>query len=245
MENFWDLVALYKENWYLMFTWHQKMHKKEKEIMGERKLAEIASQAEIEDALQDFLGESNLTRALNYVIILLSNTFKMEMGKHKGINSISAEDIVQNVCRSITDPEGRKWNKKKYPRFNKFFFSALKSEVSNTLKLNLNKELQKAPTEKENESGVIRIIEIPVSDYPAGEHDENSIRILWPKLQADLYALGAEPNEILLFEAYYLDDMKRKDIARLLNVSPTEITVIKKRLDRKIIQLRPKWAQYR
>lgn len=205
----------------------------------------FASQTEIDDALINFLTEENYHRAVNYVIIKLSQVFKKSFTLEMGINGITVEDIVQIACNSLLDPNGRVWNKLEYPRFNKLFFSVLRSVISNTLKKELKKEKCTTSIEKEDENGEVLPLDIPVEDFPAGEQSESSYKVMIKKLQDDLFELGADIPEVLFFEEHYINKTKRCELATLFEVTPHEITLIKKRLDRKLITLRPRWVHYR
>ena len=50
----------------------------------------------------------------------------------------------------------------------------------------------------------------------------------------ELTAMEATDDELLLFEPYIVNGMKRNDLSELLGISIEELTNIKKRLDRKL-----------
>jgi DNA-directed RNA polymerase specialized sigma subunit len=50
--------------------------------------------------------------------------------------------------------------------------------------------------------------------------------------------LGATDDELLLFEPYVINKMKRKDIAHEYGISEQEASNIKKRIERKLPKLR-------
>ena len=205
----------------------------------------LASQTEIDEALINFLTEENYQRAVNYVIIKLNYLFDKTFNLEMGIYSNTVEDIIQLACEAISNPKRRGWNKQEYPQFNKFFFSVLRSTISNTLKKELKKEKRTKSIEKENKNGEVQLRVNPVEEFPAGEQSESSYKVMIKKLEDDLYELGADITEVLYFEEHYINKTKRLDIAKLLEVTPYEITLIKKRLDRKLITLRPKWIHHR
>ena len=176
----------------------------------------FASQTEIDEALINFLTAENYQRAVNYVIIKLTFIFKKSFNVEIGINSNTVEDIIQLACEAISNPKRRVWNKLEYPQFNKFFFSVLRSTISNTLKKELKKKKLTSSIEKKDVNGEFRSMDIPVEDFPAGEQSESSYKVMIKKLEDDLYELGADITEVLYFEEYYINKTKRFDIAKLL-----------------------------
>lgn len=192
--------------------------------MKDNDLTKIASQTEINDALINFLQHEEITTITKYGIARLFFKFRYDIDK--GIFGITIEDMIQEINMAFSSEKRRKWNKSRFPNFKKQYYSTFDSVIYNTVK----KYLEKA----NNHSPILDADAFVAPDDHAFEEQKEL-------LMNELYKMGATDEEVLLFEPYYIDQMKRHDIAVLMGLSTQKITDIKKRLDRKLIVISKKW----
>lgn len=194
--------------------------------MEKNNLTKIATQIEINEALTKFLKNDEVYNLIKYGIARLFYKFKIEYDKGRGIFGITIEDMIEETNMAFLSENRRNWYKSRYPDFKDQYYSAFDSVISNTV----NKYLEKA----NNHS--------PILDTDAYiAPDENAFEEQKDLLIKELYKMGATDEEILLFEPYYIDQMKRYDIALLMGLSVKNITDIKKRLDRKLMVISKNW----
>ena len=83
--------------------------------------------------------------------------------------------------------------------------------------------------------------------YPILENDAFAVETNFEyknelaQYEKDLKLLGASDEELLLFEPYYIQKRKRREIAEEFGITATEVTVIIKRLSRKVLILQEKY----
>ncbi len=170
-------------------------------------------------AIQDmFTSEFNL-QLFKHCIIRLNSVFKIKYNLDKGFRGIMIEDFISETVESFLKTDGRNWYPEKFPDFRKQFISALDSVISNTL--------------KSDEEKIKNTFEILDNDTEFSFDDTDYKEIL-NSCTDELILLGATDEELLLFEPYIINGMKRQDLADLYGISLEELTNIKKRLDRKL-----------
>ena len=196
--------------------------------MNNNNSTKIANQTEINIALVKFSQEEEYKRLLKYGILRLHRVFKIKYDIEKGIYGITLEDMIQETNVSFLRKEGRNWYKNKYPDFAKQFYSAFDSVIYR----NVKKYLEKA-------NNHCSILETDSYETPNDHSFEEQKELLVNELQK----MGACDEEIALFEACYIDRMKRCDIAELLELSVQKITDIKRRLNRKLIKIGKYWKK--
>jgi DNA-binding CsgD family transcriptional regulator len=180
-----------------------------------------ASAEEINTAIGAVVTNDFFKKLIAYSIKRLLFQFQIEYDSDKGFKGHMAEDIVSNLFISFLDDGGRNWNKSKYPDFKKQIYSALDSEISNIVSKNFVKS-----ENIEVES------EVYVLDFESLEYNE-----LYNHCIAQLEKSGADIDELLVFECMS-KGLLRREIAYELNIPPEGITIIRKRLDRKLNLLR-------
>lgn len=183
----------------------------------------IASQKEVLEALSDFFTEDESSRLAIYVIQRFSKKFKIKFNLEKGFNGYLPEDFINDTIERFCSPNGRKWYKHK--SFRDTFYGALDSVISNFLSKNATKEFATSRIEEEK---------IPESSY---EYDKSELLSVCREY---LEQIGADVDELLIFEDYILKDKKRRELAEELNVDVDTMTKIQNKLNRKI----PKLQQY-
>jgi len=183
----------------------------------------IASFEEKTDAIQELITPEFLKRMIAYSIFRFDKRFNIKFDLNKGFRGIMIDDIISETIESFLKPNGRNWYVDKYPVFETQFISALDSVISNTIKKELPRTNQ-----------TVELLDGDNTDFDEDEtYDEEineCIRIL--------KQLKATDDELLLFEPYIVNRMKREDLANEFGISVDELTNIKKRLDRKIPLLR-------
>jgi len=194
--------------------------------MKKNKLVKIASQTEINNALIDFLQPEEIPKLLKYGIARLFFVFKIRYDMDKGIYGFTIEDMIQETNTAFLSEKRRNWNKSRYPSFKKQYYSAFDSVIYNMVKSYLEKANNHSP-----------ILDTDAYVAPDDHAFEEQKELLLDKLRN----LGATDEELLLFEPYYIDQMKRYDIAILMGITVQNVTDIKKRLDRKLITIRKSW----
>ena len=194
--------------------------------MKKNNLTKIASQTEINDALVNFLQYEEISTITKYGIARLFFIFKIRYDIDKGIYGITMEDMIQETNMAFSAEKRRNWNRSRFPNFKKQYYSTFDSVIYNTVKKYLKKANNHSP-----------ILDTDAYVAPDDHAFEEQKELLMNKL----YKMGATDEEVLLFEPYYIDQMKRHDIALLMGLTVKNITDIKKRLDRKLIVISKKW----
>lgn len=170
-------------------------------------------------ALQEVYTSEFYAILFKHAIIRLKTVFGIKYNHQKGFRGIMIEDMINDTIETFLKEGGRNWYPEKFPDFRKQIISALDSVISNTLSAEL---------EKTNET-----FEILDNDTEMS-FDDSDYQSLLSVCHDELVAMGATDDELLLFEPYIINGMKRNDLSELLGISIEELTNIKKRLDRKL-----------
>ena len=167
-------------------------------------------------------------KMMKYGIVRLVSVFKIKYDVARGFRGVMIEDVISETFESFTRVGGRKWNKEKFPQFEKQVFSAFDSCLQNTVRKEFTKAKDIEPLAEKNEL--------------EQDNSEDYDSMLKASLTV-LESLGASQIEKDIFEPYYIHKMKREDVAEYLGVEVHEITKAGKRLDRKLPALRYKLSQ--
>lgn len=176
-------------------------------------------------AIQEVFTPEFNTLLIKHCIIRLNNVFKIKYDLGRGFRGLLVEDFISETMESFLKIDGRNWYPEKFPDFRKQIISALDSVISN----NLNSELEK----------INCTFEILDGDLDSSFDDSNYQEML-SICNDELIGLGASDEELLLFEPYIINGMKRQDLADLFGISLEDLTNIKKRLDRKLPVIKEK-----
>ncbi len=179
----------------------------------------VATFEEICRAIQEVYTTEFSTVLFKHAVVRLWSVFKIKYNPEKGFRGIMVEDIINDTIESFIKEGGRNWYMDKHPDFRTQIISALDSVISNTL----TKELEKT-------YDTFELLENDSEMY----FDDSDYQNLLAACHDELESMGATDIELLLFEPYIINDMKRNDLSKLLGISNEELTNLKKRLDRKL-----------
>lgn len=179
----------------------------------------IASFDEICRAIQDVYTPGFYTDLFKHAVVRLWTVFKIKYNPEKGFRGIMVEDMINDTMEAFLKEGGRQWYIEKHTDFRKQVISALDSVISNTLSAELEK--------------VKDTFEILDNDSEMS-FDDSDYQSWLSVCHDELTSMDATDEELLLFEPYIINGMKRKDLSELLGISNEELTNIKKRLDRKL-----------
>ena len=182
---------------------------------------EIAGLSETKHALANMLDETFYEDLFKYGIYRLKTKFSIKYDLNRGFRGLMLEDLISQLITSFFEGK-RKWNKTRFPVFKDQFLSAYDSHISNTVTKEFKKVIVTDPLEEDD--SIMDDLKVQ------NELIDDVINIL--------ENLDCTPEEVLLFEPYYIGKMKREDIAETLGISVNEVTNAKKRLDRKLPILR-------
>jgi len=189
--------------------------------MVEKINTKIANQTQIKNEIEKFITNIKYQVLIKYTMDRLYLKFNIKVDDDFSIRGIMIKDIIHNLSLSFLSEGKRNWNKEKFPDFRDQFYSALDSEIANTIKSNLKKHNATYPI---NESDKI----LTTNPY----EDQQYLEQIYKALEK----LDATDEEIILLEPL-LNKAKRDDISKEFGISPQEVTNIKKRLTRKLIKI--------
>lgn len=186
---------------------------------------EIATSEEICVAIQEALTKEFFELLLKHSLIRLDSVFHIKYDFEKGIRGIMVEDIIQETLESLIKDGGRNWYKDKYDDIKLQIISSLDSVISNTVSTHLEKN-----------NNTFEFFDNEEIENTDNEEYDNLLEICHDELKR----LDCTDEEILLFEPYIIQGVKRQVLSDLFGISINELTNIKKRLDRKLPLLKTK-----
>lgn len=186
---------------------------------------DIATSEEIYVAIQNALTKEFYGLLVKHCLKRLGSVFKIKYNFEKGIRGIMIDDMIQETIESLLKDGGRNWYKDNFEDIRLQIISSLDSVISNTITTHLDKD-NKTFEIFENEE--IEIV------------DNEEYNYLLEICHEELRRLESTDDEMLLFEPYIIQGMKRQDLSDLFGISLSELTNIKKRLDRKLPLLKEK-----
>lgn len=189
--------------------------------MVEKSNTKIANQTEIDNELVKFATSNEYKILIKYVISRFHLKFNIKTNNDFSIRGIMIKDIIQNIFFSFLSEGKRNWNKEKFPDFKNQFYSALDSEIANTIKSHLKKHNLTYEINESDKTSTTNPYE-----------DQQYLEQIYKALEK----LGATDEELILLEPL-LNKAKRDEIAKEFGISPQKVTNIKKRLTRKLTQI--------
>lgn len=186
---------------------------------------EVATSEEICQAIQEALTSDFFQFLVKHCLKRLNNVFRIKYNFDKGIRGITIEDMIQETIESLLKEGGRNWYKDKFTDIRLQIVSSLDSVISNTVSTHL-----------EVDKNTFEIFDNDEVETINNEEYEQLLNVCIEELKI----LKATDEEILLFEPYIIQEMKRQTLSDLFGIPLDELTNIKKRLDRKLPLLRMK-----
>lgn len=186
---------------------------------------DIATSEETSLAIQNALTKEFFDTLVKYSLKRLYTHSGIIYNFEKGIRGIMIEDMIQQTLEGLIKEGGRNWYKDRFDDIKLQIISSLDSVISNTVSTHLDKD-NKTFEIFENE-------EVEFTD----DEEYNSILEV---CHEELKRLDSTDEEMLLFEPYIIQGMKRQDLSDLFGISLNELTNIKKKLDRKLPLLKAK-----
>lgn len=180
-----------------------------------------ASAGEINEAIALTVTVPFFKKLTAYTIKRFRFQFGILCDRKRTFKEKLVEDIVSDLILSFLDEGGRNWYKDKHPSFEGQLFSSLDSEISNFVKTKFKATID---------------LEYETEDFK-GDFESLEYKQMYNQCMKALEDNGADIDELLVFECIS-KGLARRDIAAELNIPPESVTVIRKRLDRKISILR-------
>jgi hypothetical protein len=160
----------------------------------------IATSDEIYVEIQKVLTKEFHQSLVKHCLIRLHTRFNIKYNFEKGIRGILIEDMIQETLERLLKDGGRNWYKDKFEDIRLQIISSLDSVISNTITTHLDKDNN---TFEIFENEEIEIIENE-------EYD-----ILLEICHEELTRLDSTDEEMLLFEPYIIQGMKRQYLSDL------------------------------
>ena len=190
---------------------------------------EIATSKEIHIAIQNALNKEFFEFLVKYSLKRLHTHSGIKYNFDRGIRGIMIEDMIQQTLEGLIKEGGRNWYKDKFNDIKLQIISSLDSVISNTISTHLDKD-----------NKTFEIFENDEIEVVNNEEYDSLLEICHEELKR----LNSTDEEILLFEPYIIQGMKRQDLSDLFGISLNELTNIKKRLDRKLPALKAKLKEF-
>lgn len=186
---------------------------------------DVATSDEICKAIQEVITPDFFESLVKHCLKRLNNLFNIKYNFERGIRGITIEDMIQETLEALLKEGGRNWYKDKFDDIRPQIISCLDSVISNTVTTHLEKD-----------NNTFEIFENEEIEIIENEEYEQLVDICIEELKK----LDSTDEEILLFEPYIIQEMKRQDLSDLFGISLSDLTNIKKRLDRKLPLLKMK-----
>lgn len=191
----------------------------------------LATQEEINLAMDNFCTKNEWKLLARYCAYRLIKVFGFNYNPNLGINGYTFEDLIQETNLAFCSVDRRNWNKSKFPCFRDQYYNTLDSVIYSAIKKYFE-EYKKFENYKFHE----------LQESILTEDHYNEFDFHWRRFQNLMNGLGGSQEELEIFDAYFIQGLKREEIAKIFNLSPQQITVIKKRLDRRLMEVSKKWS---
>lgn len=182
---------------------------------------------ELFKVFQNIDWEDLLYRLEAFIIYTLKYRYGVE--KKKEELQSNAHEIISEVIDLIFISGTRNWCKETCPSFDSFIFGVVKSHINNSFS-SLNKKQTFAIEDVQHETA-------KENSYKPQDITENELREF---AYSELKKLGADDDELLVFECMTDGIVKPGKISEELGISKAELNNILRRLNRKVLKLRNK-----
>jgi hypothetical protein len=198
--------------------------------MNTNELKILATREELNQAVRELNNKKEIEIMVKYCIFKLAKKYKIKYNEDTGIDGITIMDLIQETNLSFCTDKRRNWYKSSLSSFRKQFYGALDSVIGTAVK-KYYKNLDK--------KNAYWLVNYADSVDPATA--KNDFYLHWNKFKNDMIEIGASQLEIEIFDAYFIQGLKRNEIAEIFKHTPQQITVIKKRIDRHLIEISKRW----
>lgn len=161
--------------------------------------------------------------------IIYTLRYKYGVEKRNEQLQSNAHEIISEVMDLIFVSGTRNWSKETCPTFNSFIFGVVKSHINNSF--SSSKKHSTIPIEDVQHETEKR------HSYKPHSLDDNKLREL---VFNELKDMGADDDELLVFECMTDGIMKPENIREDLGISASEMNNILRRLNRKTLKLKNK-----
>jgi hypothetical protein len=182
---------------------------------------------ELIQVFQDTDWEDLYLRLEAFIIYTLKYKYGVE--KKKEQLQSNAHEIISEVMDLIFVSGTRNWCKETCPSFNSFIFGVVKSHINNLF--SSSKKHSTIPIED------VQYETEKMHFYKPPSLDDNKLTEL---VFDELKIMGADDDELLVFECMTDGIIKPENIREELGISATEMNNILRRLNRKTLKLRNK-----
>ena len=189
--------------------------------------SEIVKGEELYLIFQETNWEELYGRLEAYIIYVLR--YKYGVIKNNDDILLQTHEIISDVMNLIFISGTRNWNKETCPSFNSFIFGVTKSHINNlfsTTKINETQSLEEVQHEVDGKH----------FEDPKGLNNTD----LRDEAFSQLKDLGADDDELLVFECMADGIVKPEKIRAELGLKPSELNNILRRLNRKTNKIKNK-----
>ncbi len=188
---------------------------------------EIATLEEVSNNISLIYTDTLEKEMYSRGIYRLRTCFEIKYDIHKGFKGILIEDIIYETLKLFIEGK-RKWYKDKFPEFKDQLLSSFDSVISNTI----------------NKMNHIESVSLDDNSFSIPDEEKNNYSDYISFCEKELENLNATDEEILLFEPYIIEGIKRSELSKEYGISESELTNINKRLKRKLPIIREKLMDY-
>ncbi len=153
----------------------------------------LATQEEINLAMENFFTKNELNRLERYFAFRLFKVFGFKYDPIKGINGYTFEDLIQETNLAFCSVDRRNWNISKFPVFRDQYYNTFDSVIYSAIKKYFEeyKKFENYKFHKLQES-------ILTEDH------YNEFDFHWRRFQKLMNGLGGSQEELEIFDAYFI-----------------------------------------
>lgn len=189
----------------------------------------IASAEEVSELFSSLDWDSLWPKMVSHALATMKRRHRIKGTKEELLKN--AHEFVEDCLNRVFITKRRRWNKAHYGSAEDFLFDVIDSLISNWLRGKQKKQRTTSDEELED---------IPSNEGYAADSALNTGEIL-KEFMSELEAMGAEDDEMLIFNARVNDGFtKPEEIRDDIGMTDTEYHNAVRRLDRKLQKIRAK-----